>query len=147
MKIVPVTTGRLDACVRLYVSVFNSEPWNDRWTSESARARLADTFGIPGFLGLAAVDDDGGDVLGMILGHSEQWFDGRQFSLKEMWVRAELQGTGVGSALLRHLEKPLRTMSVGNVYLVTLTESAAEAFYAKHGYATSSRMGLMAHRL
>jgi aminoglycoside 6'-N-acetyltransferase I len=152
MRIVPLAIEHLDACVRLYISVFNGEPWNDCWTAESAHARLADTFSTPGFLGVAAVDDDGGDLLGMILGHSEQWFDGRQFylkemCLKEMCVRAELQRTGVGSALLRHLENALRTMSVGRVYLLTLKESAAEAFYAKNGYDTSSKMGLMAHRL
>ena len=37
----------LDECAHLYVSTFNAEPWNQRWTLETANKKLAWTLGVP----------------------------------------------------------------------------------------------------
>lgn len=144
LTVVPFAVGHLAAAADLYVTVFNSAPWHDRWTAATARLRLADILATPGAFGFALLD---GDLLGFALGFAEPWFDGAHFYLKEMCVRTDCQRMGLGSRLLRHLEQALQERRIDRVYLLTAHEGPAQAFYAKHGYYTSPKMRLMAHRL
>src|SRR4028118_736081 len=50
-----VRAEHLDECARLLVSTFNAEPWNQRWTLETAQKKLAWTLGVPGFMGLISL--------------------------------------------------------------------------------------------
>jgi hypothetical protein len=50
-----VRAEHLDECARLLVSTFNAEPWNQRWTLETAQKKLAWTLGVPGFIGLISL--------------------------------------------------------------------------------------------
>ncbi len=144
LAVVPFTVGHLDAAADLYVAVFNAAPWHDRWTATTARPRLADTLATPGALGFALLE---GDLLGFVLGFAEPWFDGAHFYLKEMCVQSDRQRTGLGTCLLLHLEQALREQRIERAYLLTAHEGPAQAFYAKHGYYTSSKMRVMARRL
>lgn len=144
MSVAPFTAAHLDAAAQLYVGVFNAAPWHDRWTPATARRRLADTLATPGALGCVLLADD---LLGFALGYRESWFDGTHFSLKELCVRADRQRGGLGTQLLHQLERVLREQHVSRVYLLTLHEGPAQAFYARQGYYVSPKMRLMAHRL
>jgi hypothetical protein len=42
----------LGECARLAVATFNTEPWNDAWTFDTAKRELAWTMRVPGFAGL-----------------------------------------------------------------------------------------------
>ncbi|MED3985791.1 hypothetical protein P4646_17275 [Peribacillus simplex] len=50
-EMVPLTSENLELCIELYMNVFNSEPWNERWTYETAKERLSDLLHTPKFLG------------------------------------------------------------------------------------------------
>ena len=39
----------LDECARLAVATFNAEPWNDKWTFDTAKKQLAWHLRVPGF--------------------------------------------------------------------------------------------------
>ncbi len=138
------TAEQLDEASHLYVSVFNAEPWNDLWTFETARKRLSDILQTPGFIGFVCLEHE---LLGFAVGYCEQWFDNTHFYLKEMCVRTGMQRKGIGTRLIDHLERALAEMNVDRVYLLTMKDGQAEAFYAKNGYRTSPRMILMSHRL
>ena len=142
--VVPFAEGHLDAAADVYVAVFNAAPWHDRWTAATARLRLADTLATPGARGFALLD---GELLGFVLGFAEPWFDGTHFYTKEMCVQTGRQRTGLGTRLLQHLERDLREQQIDRVYLLTARAGPAQAIYAKHGYYTSAKMCLMAHRL
>ena len=142
--VVPFAEGHLDAAADVYVAVFNAAPWHDRWTAATARERLADILATPGALGFALLDRE---FLGFVLGFTEPWYDGAHFYLKEMCVQTGRQRMGLGSRPLQHLEQALREQGIQRVYLLTAREGPAQAFYAKHGYYTSPKMCLMAHRL
>ncbi|SDT07944.1 GNAT family N-acetyltransferase [Actinopolymorpha singaporensis] len=139
---------RLDAAARLFVSVFNAEPWNDRWSEASVRARLADVVATPGFVGVAL--QAGQDLHGFAIGHTEQWFTGRHFLLQEMCVRTDLQRQGVGAALLDALEA--RLVDVEQIYLLTEQDGAArrgaaQRFYERCGFRAARRTGVMTKRI
>ncbi len=138
------TADHVDEATALYIDVFNNPPWNDRWSFEAAHKRLADILQAPGFLGFIYTDPE---LLGFAVGYCEQWHSGRHFYLNEMCVRSDQQRRGIGSALIQQLVQTLRQMQVERMYLLTMRDGPAEAFYAKHGFRTSPRMIMMSLRL
>ncbi len=134
----------LDAAARLYMAVFNSAPWHDQWTVDTARRRLADTLTTPNALGLVASDHE---LIGFVIGYGEQWFDGMHFYVSEMCVAPDRQRTGIGTRLLRQLEQTLHALPVTRIYLLTMGGGPAEAFYVKNGFYASPKMVLMTRRL
>jgi ribosomal protein S18 acetylase RimI-like enzyme len=140
----PLEARDLPAAARLYVDVFNAPPWHDAWTVETAFKRLEETLATPGALGLVA---GSGEPDGVLVGYMEQWFDGRHFYIKELFVQPDRQRSGVGSALMNRLEEILAGEGADRIYLLTEGESIAARFYARRGYYRSPKMTLMARRL
>lgn len=53
--------------------------------------------------------------------------------IQTLWVRPDLQGHGVGSALLRELEAAATAQGITQAHLET-TSFQARGFYERHGY-------------
>ena len=68
----------LDDCAHLYVSTFNAQPWNQRWTLETAHKKLAWTMGVPGFLGWVFSLDEG--IAAFAAGYRQQEDEGAAFT-------------------------------------------------------------------
>ena len=132
-------------CVELFLTVFNSPPWNEAWPMATATRRLTDLFNTPGFYGVIAVEDR--ETVGFAMGHVEQWDQGQHFYLKEMCVVPQRQGSGLGTALMQTLCRELVAMEVERIYLLTAHASAAESFYKKCGFYVSQKMVMMARYL
>ena len=47
----------LDDCARLFMSAFNAEPWNDKYTPDTAKKQLDRHLRVPGCVGLVSVID------------------------------------------------------------------------------------------
>ena len=117
LELSPFIAEDIEACLDLFISVFNRPPWHDKWTTQTARANLKDDFAIPGAFGLVARLN--GRVAGFTLGHREVQSDDVLFYVKEMCVALEHQGQGIGKQILRRLEGELKEQqgAVG-IYLV-----------------------------
>lgn len=137
------TTDHLDKCANLYVKVFNGEPWNEQWTIETARLRLFEILNTPGFIGFVLQQDE---LLGFVAGYCEQVQKGKGFYLKEICTRSDRQRQGIGTKLLNQLMNSLTAMEVTAIYLVTMKDGQAEAFYSKNGYQRSERLIVMSKR-
>lgn len=131
----------ISGCAELYVKVFNAEPWNDNWTMDTAYKRLSDFFAAPNFAGALYVDENA--IKGAIFGNGEQFYNGLHFCLKEMFISTELQGTGIGSSLLRHFEDQLKKRGVTTVYLFTSKGNQTSKFYQKNDFSEWSSMTMM----
>ncbi|MFD1929169.1 GNAT family N-acetyltransferase [Sporosarcina siberiensis] len=125
-------------CTRLFVDVFNQEPWNDKWSEEMAEKYLLDYTNTPGFLGILAVEGD--VIIGFIFGAHRVWWSGNEFFINEMCVNAEKQKNGIGSMLLNYLLKELDSENVSNLSLLTDRGIPAEAFYKKNGFIEIDRL-------
>ncbi|SDW36960.1 GNAT family N-acetyltransferase [Paenibacillus sp. PDC88] len=125
-------------CVSTFISVFNQEPWNDEWSSDTAYQYLTDFTNTPGFIGVVAVD--GEEIIGFIFGATKHWWSGKEFFINEMCVSVQKQKSGVGSALMRFLIEKLESDEVGNITLLTDRGIPAEAFYKKIGFAEIDRL-------
>jgi aminoglycoside 6'-N-acetyltransferase I len=144
-RIEKFTIDHLDDCAHLFMSAFNAEPWNDKYTLDTPKKQLAWHLKVPGCVGLVSVKE--GMVVAFAIGYREPTDDGDVFHLNILCVRPEAQRTGVGSRLLWNLEERLRDTRVRAVYLSTRKGTPAEYFYEKHGYTTSAEDIEMSHDL
>lgn len=142
-KITDMTLPHIDEYADLFVEVFNSAPWNDSWTRQTALARIRSMMDCPSFTGKAIYRGD--DLLGVIWGQKEPYYDGIHFLVQEFCVRACEQKKGYGTRLLTALRESLANIGVTNIYLVT-ARGGAEEWYARRGFRTSERMILMTSR-
>lgn len=134
MQILALTEDGLDQTVALYVDVFSRAPWDEAWTADDARRRLAPMVAAPGAAGVLAVGDD--TVVGMALGVVERQVGHDVFLLREMCVLPERQRSGIGGAMLDALDQRLE---VASWYLLTARESPAATFYESRGFRPARR--------
>ncbi|MBE6882377.1 MAG: GNAT family N-acetyltransferase [Ruminococcaceae bacterium] len=125
-----ITAEDVPALAKIYAETFNSDPWYDKWTHETAEKRLLQMAQNGGFFGLLSFDESG--ITGMIMGESEQYFDGVIFNIKEFCVKNELRGKGIGTELLAEFERCLKSMGIRETVLMTNLED--EEFYKKRGF-------------
>ena len=141
VEIIDMNTVHLDEYAELYAAVFNSEPWNDSWTKETAVIRIENMMKTNTFIGKAIYCKD--DLKGMIWGQKEQFFNGIHFQIQEFCVKTSEQSKGYGKALLQALKEELSAIGVTNTYLITSKGERTEGYYAKRGFITSDYMVLM----
>ena len=129
----------------IYVDAFNSEPWNDKWTIESASKRISQMINCEGFDGLVAYEDE--RLIGMILGNDEYYYNGMNFNIKEFCVDLKLRGKGAGSKLFEEFIKRLKSRGIDEVILLTSKTEATEGFYKKHGFKSCESMVIMGREI
>jgi len=143
--IVPLEEKHIDGCADVYMTVFNSEPYYDHWTKETARQRINELRHTPGFMGYVAVDGD--EVVGLIMGYKRQWYNGISFDLQDVCVLPKRQGRGIGSQLCDVLEHELAQQEVKRVFLMTLRGGPGDVFYSRRNFRQASRTIVMVKRL
>ena len=135
----------LKQVTHLFVKVFNKAPWYDQWTIETASKRLTDMIHTPGSKGM--VYEVEGNIIAMILGRKEQYFDGLYFQILEFCVDTEIQNHGYGKQILSHFLALLEREDVTEVFLLTMHGEATEGFYERNGFISDEKMVLMKKRL
>lgn len=141
MKTIELDVEHLETCSAIYIDTFNREPWNDNWTKDTSYKRLKDIYDTPGFFGLVVFDNE--ELIAAVLGNLEQWFEGYMYNLKEMFVKYDKKGEGVGSVLMTELEKYLLQMGTTSINLFTSKGDLTEKFYLKNGYSSEDDMIMM----
>jgi aminoglycoside 6'-N-acetyltransferase I len=145
MKLQSIEEGHLRACATLFVSVFNSPPWNEQWSEDVALQRLEDCFNTPGSYGIVAIADD--KVVSFAIGVIERYERTKNFYLKEMCVSSIEQRSGIGTKIIDALYQNLADRGVGMIYLFTMRETPAAAFYKKCGFLSSSKLIMMSRSI
>lgn len=127
-----ISEVELEGVAAAFVEIFNQPPWNDEWTDTTAQQRLREIRDAPGGLGFVAIAE--GSVCGFVLGRLEQWDSGKLYYLQEMGITPAQQRHGIGTELLDSLTNELQTRDVERMYLLTMEESPAAAFYDSNGF-------------
>lgn len=99
--------------------------------NEAAAPQLADVQPLAAF----AYDAEGA-VIGGAVGRT--W--GACCELQQLWVRPELRGSGLGSALMRRFEAGAAARGCTTFYLETWSFQA-RPFYERFGYAVEHELG------
>ena len=140
-----ITIDHLDELVSLYVETFNSEPWNDKWTTSTATKRLHQMVNTEDSYGLCVYQD--GVLCGAILGCMEQFYNGIMFNVKEFWVKNGMRGRGIGTQIFSEFEKTLKERQVGAIILFTSKGDFTEHFYHKQNMKSNPQMVFMEKKL
>jgi aminoglycoside 6'-N-acetyltransferase I len=64
----------------------------------------------------------------------KMWWRGEEYYIEEMFVRASVQGKGIGSRLLDYVESELKKEMVQAITLAPNSDMPAREFYAKNGF-------------
>jgi aminoglycoside 6'-N-acetyltransferase I len=115
---------------KLFLSVFTSDPWNDKWDdSLQLDAYLDELMGNTNSLcyGLFA----GESLVGITLGYRFHWWQGTEYEIKEFCIDKALQGKGYGTSFLTSLESELTEQGIRIIWLSTERNVPAYRFY-KH---------------
>lgn len=132
MEIRPFQEGDTEAVIHLWTTVFGyTTPHNN--PAMVIRQKLA----FQRELFFVAVEGD--DVLGTVMGG----YDVHRGWIYSLMVRPSARRRGVGTALMRHVERELAARGCPKVNLQVLASNAAVvAFYRSLGYAVEERVSM-----
>ncbi len=122
----------LSNAAKSYVRTFNTEPWNDNWSYDTAYDRLLDLYRSPESCCLAAFESN--NIAGALMGSIEKYYDGNYLRVVELWTDPVYRGKGYGSLLIEKLTERMKSCNIRKIYLDTMRNSHAADFYKKHGF-------------
>jgi ribosomal protein S18 acetylase RimI-like enzyme len=141
-----MTDDKIQEYAQLFVKVFNHEPWNDKWSTQTAAKRIIEIMKMPTFEGMAWYEEE--KLVGIIFGRSEQYFDGIFFQILEFCVDGSFQGKGIGTSLLEEFTNYLKmNQNIKQIYLLTMRDERTEGYYQRRGFITSDSMCFMSKGL
>ena len=76
----------------------------------------------------------GGKLCAVSIGQIKHWWQGTEYYLDELFVDPDLQGQGLGSLLLRMIEKDIQNCGISGIFLQTENDKPAYAFYQKRDF-------------
>ncbi len=134
MKIVEMRSDEIEAVKKLFLEVFSAEPWNDKWKSDEELLQyIRELTQNQNSLSLMLIDGSG-DIVAVSLGYVFSWWQGKDYFIKEFFVRRECQGKGLGSEFLGLMEDFLLTREIESIWLLTERTVPAYRFYLKNGF-------------
>lgn len=145
MKFEEISLLDINELSSMYVETFNSPPWNDEWSIETASKRLGQMINYEDFYGIKAYKED--ILCGMILGNQEQFYNGIMFNIKEFCVKNEMRNKGIGTKILTEFEKELKNKGITEIILFTSRNDGTEGFYHKRGLKSYNSMVMMGKEL
>jgi len=131
MKIRKAQKKDLDQVIKIWITEFRKIPWNEKWTKEKVKKTINS---YRGKIYVAVVDND---IVGFALVTEGYYLKGRIVTLEELIVSNDHQRQGIGSALLKYIEKIYKKKQFARIWFTTIKSSEAYKFYKKRGYKNS----------
>lgn len=132
MEFLKINNENINIAAKIFKEGFNSEPWFEKWSDETALKRISQVMRCEGAIGIIAYDDS--IACGMIVGHEEEYYDGTRFLIKEFCVDSNQKGAGIGTRLLNHYLDILKDKGIVHASLYTLRDNKTLRFYNKLGF-------------
>ena len=132
-------------CRDLFIKVFNSEPWHDSWTNETAGARLQEFIENKRFFGFTLWEGDA--LAGAAFCHGLTYYKGNEVFVDELFISPEHQRKGHGKALMEAVETHARAQGYSIITLLTNRGHSAFGFYKGQEYRLSEYMVWMYKRV
>lgn len=123
----------LEEIKTFFVEVFSKEPWKDDWSDESQLHEYIKelicqshsmTFGL--------FEDE--EMVGLSMGYFFHWYSGTEYYIKEICIKENEQGRGLGTQFLELIEKELVEKGIHQIFLLTDRNVPACQFYKKNGF-------------
>jgi len=128
-----LTYEHMEDVKKLFLSVFTQPPWHDHWPSDAYVTRyLDDLMNQQNSLSLGYYHQD--ELVGLSLGYTFHWWQGKDYFIKEFCIKRDLQGQGIGSSFLHEMENELLSLGIEAMYLITERDVPAYHFYQKNDF-------------
>ncbi len=121
----------LDQVMKIWVTEFRKTPWNERWTKEKVKKTIKN---YEGKVYVAVIDNN---VVGFALVTESYYIGGPVVVLENLVVSNNYQEQGVGSILLKYVERIYKKKRFAKVFLNTIKKTKSYKFYKKRGYKNS----------
>lgn len=135
----------ISACARILCNVYNNELWMCRWTEQTAEGYLRDFFEHSKFVGYVAEEES--VIIGGMFAHEKIWWNNSEIFVEEMFVTPDRQGCGIGTALIKELEKYIQEKNLAGITLSTNKYAPAPKFYEKKGFVACDHVLFMAKEI
>lgn len=115
-----------------FANIFTKEPWYDDWSDEvQLHAYIMDLIDNKNSLTLGLFEAD--ELVGLTMGSIKHWYTGTEYCIDEFCIRTEAQGRGLGTCLLKEVERYITSKGVSRLFLQTERSVPAYHFYKKNG--------------
>ncbi len=131
MRIREMTVDDIRRVVPIYIEYYN-EHEESYWTEETATRRITQVLTMDG--GYALIMEDGGQVLGFVMGYLKQYDDLVGYMLEEILIASAHQHRGLGTRLLAEVEARVREKGASLVELSSVNDALHDGYYGKAGY-------------
>jgi ribosomal protein S18 acetylase RimI-like enzyme len=116
----------------IIVQAYIEPPWNEEWSIDKATDRICELSTTPGWLGVGALEE--GELRGFAIGIPHTTAAGRALYIHEIAVLPSHQRRGIGTSLLKLLEKEAQNSGFAHALLVSRNEGAVADYYKCNGY-------------
>lgn len=121
----------IEAVLPFYISYYNEQE-GSQWNEITAAKRIRQVCAIEDSYGLIAEKEN--RVIGFAMGYFKQYDDLVGYTLEEIVLDPKWQRQGIGSALLRELERRVKEKGASCVELQAVNDEMHEHYYGKAGY-------------
>ena len=125
----------LKRCGEIYAQAFPIEHWGIDWNPDNARAYLSDYYEQKKFVGY--VYEENSEIVGCVFALCKISGSKRELYINEMAVLPQMQGQGIGRALLNSVLQYSREIGLAGVVLYTSEYAPAAKFYERNGFKLS----------
>jgi GNAT superfamily N-acetyltransferase len=132
MEIRELTKNDIDSCVEIFMSSYNTKPWNYKWNAEKAHAYLTEYQEAKRFVGFVAIDN--GEIVSALLAHLKTWWTKDQLYIDEVFVSDVSKGKGVGKKIIQHCEDFCKQNDIEIISLMTNEVMPAYTFHSKNDF-------------
>jgi aminoglycoside 6'-N-acetyltransferase I len=141
-KVCKFKTEYLSELARMYIEVFNSEPWFENWRLDYARKRLK--YFLPQFNNFSRgfVCKANNEIFGFLGGTCLDYEQEKIFIIDEIFIKRNRQNQGLGTKFLNAVMGLLKKQNINRLELKTLRNSFLEKFFRKNGFDDSNRVYL-----
>ena len=139
-RIEPLGQEHIEGAALVLASAYSQLPWNENWSLGAAVENLTYVVETPRSLALAATDAS--MVLGIALGIRQRRSAGPVIYLDELSVLPEMQGKGIGTALLASACEMAKSDGCQSIWLISQRDGALSKFYESSGFRINANLAL-----
>ena len=132
MKIMIPKAGDIQACAKVYVSAYNTEPWNEIYDISEVEKYISSYLKSDTKSCFVLVEND--VIKGVALGLIVPNISGTYFRLEDFCIDASEHRNGYGSVFMELLIKEVAKYGCDSVLLGTQRDYPSHQFYMKNGF-------------